>query len=85
MDISNNTNISTQIAKSISKLNLNTAKRSTEIQKPKENTPDALLHSVKKDDIDIRVENTRLKEENEILKQKMDAILTYIKEHKIEG
>lgn len=41
--------------------------------------------TVKKDDIDIRVENTRLKEENEILKQKMDAILTYIKEHKIEG
>ena len=31
---------------------------------------------------DIRVENTRLKEENEILKQKMDSILTYIKEHK---
>ena len=32
--------------------------------------------------IDIRVENTRLKEENEILRQKMDAILTFIKEHK---
>ncbi|MCQ2754174.1 MAG: hypothetical protein MJ231_03900 [bacterium] len=31
---------------------------------------------------DLRVENTRLKEENEILKQKMDAILTFIKEHK---
>jgi len=31
---------------------------------------------------DIRVENTRLKEENEILRQKMDALLTFIKEHK---
>lgn len=31
---------------------------------------------------DIRVENTRLKEENEILKQKMDALLTFIKDHK---
>ncbi len=34
---------------------------------------------------DIRVENTRLKEENEILRQKIDAVLTYIKEHKTEG
>ncbi len=33
---------------------------------------------------DIRVENTRLKEENEIMRQKLDAILTYIKEHKAE-
>lgn len=40
--------------------------------------------STAKEDVDIRVENTRLKEENEILKQKMDAILTYIKEHKAE-
>ena len=31
---------------------------------------------------DIRVENTRLKEENEILRQKMDSLLTFIKEHK---
>lgn len=31
---------------------------------------------------DIRVENTRLKEENQILKQKLDAILVYIKDHK---
>lgn len=31
---------------------------------------------------DIRVENTRLKEENEILRQKMDALLTFIKDHK---
>ncbi|MBQ7286564.1 MAG: hypothetical protein IJW73_02255 [Candidatus Gastranaerophilales bacterium] len=53
MDISNNTNISTQIANSISKLNLNTTKRSVEAQKPKENTPDALLHSSKKDDIQL--------------------------------
>lgn len=38
--------------------------------------------SLEKESYDIRVENTKLKEENEILKQKMDAILTYIKEHK---
>ena len=31
---------------------------------------------------DIRVENTKLKEENEILRQKMDSLLTFIKEHK---
>ena len=41
--------------------------------------------TTKKEDIDIRVENTRLKEENEILKQKMDAILNYIKEHKVDA
>ena len=35
-----------------------------------------------KETYDIKVENTRLKEENEILKEKMDAILTYIKDHK---
>ncbi|MBR6127957.1 hypothetical protein IKQ21_09760 [bacterium] len=40
--------------------------------------------SLEKENYDIRVENTRLKEENEILRQKMDAILTYIKEHKEE-
>ena len=33
---------------------------------------------------DIRVENTRLKEENAILRQKMDAVLTFIKDHKSE-
>lgn len=33
---------------------------------------------------DIRVENTRLKEENSILRQKMDAVLTFIKDHKTE-
>jgi len=31
---------------------------------------------------DIRVENTKLKEENEILREKMDSLLTFIKEHK---
>ena len=35
-----------------------------------------------KESYDIRVENTRLKEENEILRQKMDALLTFIKDHK---
>jgi len=38
--------------------------------------------ALEKEKYDIRVENTRLKEENEILKQKMDALLTFIKEHK---
>lgn len=38
--------------------------------------------SLEKENYDIRIENARLKEENEILRQKMDAILTYIKEHK---
>ena len=37
-----------------------------------------------KESFDIRVENTRLKEENEILKQKMDALLKFIKDHKEE-
>ena len=40
--------------------------------------------ALEKEDYDIRVENTRLKEENEIMRQKLDAILSYIKEHKIE-
>ena len=39
--------------------------------------------AMEKEKYDIRVENTRLKEENEILRQKIDAILTYIKEHKL--
>ena len=34
---------------------------------------------------DLQVENTRLKEENEILRQKMDAVLTFIKDHKSEN
>ena len=38
--------------------------------------------ALEKESFDIRVENERLKEENEILKQKMDALLTFIKEHK---
>lgn len=40
--------------------------------------------ALEKENFDIRVENTRLKEENEILRQKMDAVLTFIKEHKSE-
>ena len=40
--------------------------------------------ALEKEDYDIRVENTRLKEENEIMRQKLDAILSYIKEHKVE-
>lgn len=44
-----------------------------------EEVPSIMLEQEK---YDIRVENTRLKEENEILKQKMDALLTFIKEHK---
>lgn len=35
-----------------------------------------------KDKYDIRVENARLREENEILREKMDALLTFIKDHK---
>ena len=38
--------------------------------------------TLEKENYDIKVENARLREENEILKQKMDAILTFIKEHK---
>ena len=38
--------------------------------------------ALERESYDIRVENTRLKEENEILKQKMDALLTFIKDHK---
>ena len=38
--------------------------------------------ALEKENYDIRVENTRLKEENEILKQKIDAVLTFIKDHK---
>ena len=38
--------------------------------------------TMQKESFDIRVENTKLKEENEILKQKMDALLTFIKDHK---
>ena len=38
--------------------------------------------TLEKENYDIKVENARLREENEILKQKMDAILKFIKEHK---
>lgn len=38
--------------------------------------------TLEKESYDIKVENARLREENEILKQKMDAILSFIKEHK---
>ena len=40
--------------------------------------------ATERENFDIRVENTKLKEENEILKQKMDALLTFIKDHKSE-
>ena len=46
------------------------------------NPDDIPTIAMEKEKYDIRVENTRLKEENEILRQKIDAILTYIKEHK---
>ena len=46
-----------------------------------EDMPSAALEQEK---FDLRVENTRLKEENEILRQKLDAILTFIKDHKTE-
>lgn len=46
------------------------------------NPEDMPTLSLEKENYDIRVENERLKEENDILRQKMDAILTYIKEHK---
>ena len=47
------------------------------------NPDDIPTIALEKEKFDLRVENTKLKEENEILKQKMDAILTFIKEHKI--
>ncbi len=46
------------------------------------NPDDIPTIAMEKEKYDIRVENTKLKEENEILRQKIDAILTYIKEHK---
>ena len=66
MDISNNTNISTQIANSISKLNLNTARRAFEAQKSEENTPNIELQNIKNDDIqlidDKKIEQTANKQ-----------------------
>ncbi|MCQ2743670.1 MAG: hypothetical protein MJ230_02590 [bacterium] len=38
--------------------------------------------SMERENYNIRVENTRLKEENEILTQKLNALLSFIKEHK---
>ena len=35
-----------------------------------------------KENYNIKVEYARLKEENEILKEKLDTLLTFIKEHK---
>lgn len=52
MDISNNSVISSRIASSISKLNLNTAKRAFEVQN-EENTPNIELQEAKKDDIQL--------------------------------
>jgi hypothetical protein len=49
------------------------------------NTDEMPNIAFEKETYDIRVENTRLKEENEILRQKMDGILTYIKEHKLNA
>lgn len=46
------------------------------------NPDEVPTYALEKESFDIRVENTRLKEENEILKQKMDALLTFIKDHK---
>ncbi len=48
------------------------------------NPDDIPTLALEKESYDIRVENTRLKEENEILRQKMDALLTFIKDHKEE-
>lgn len=53
MDINSSSNISSQIANSISKLNLNTAKRAFEVQKNEENTPNIELQELKKDDIQL--------------------------------
>ena len=46
------------------------------------NPDDMPTIAMEKEKYDIRVENTKLKEENEILRQKMDAVLKFIKEHK---
>ena len=52
MDINNNTNISNQIAQSISKLNLNTAQRAFEASK-KENTSEVEKEAFKQEDISL--------------------------------
>lgn len=38
--------------------------------------------AMEKENFDIRVENEQLKEENAILREKMDVLLTFIKDHK---
>ena len=48
------------------------------------NTEEMPNISFEKEKYDLQVEYTRLKEENEILRQKMDAVLTFIKDHKSE-
>ena len=68
MDINSNTNISSQIASSISKLNLSGAKRAFEVQKSEENTPNIELQEIKKDDIQLidekKVQQTAKKSNN---------------------
>ena len=68
MDISNNANISSQIANSISKLNLNTARRVAEVQNNSENTPNIELQEIKKDDIQLidegKIQKTAKKSNN---------------------
>lgn len=61
MDISNNTNISARIASSISKLNLNTARRAFEVQKNDENTSNIELQDIKKSDIQL-IEDKKVEE-----------------------
>lgn len=68
MNITNNTDISSRIASSISKLNLNTAKSAFEAQKSEKNTPNIELQEVKKSDIqlieDNKVQNVAKKSSN---------------------
>ena len=52
MDINSNTNITSQITNSLSKLNLTTAKRTFEAHK-EENKPEVELQDIKKDDIQL--------------------------------
>lgn len=46
------------------------------------NPDDIPTIALEQEKFDIRVENTRLKEENEILREKINAILKFIQEHK---
>jgi hypothetical protein len=70
MSINSSSNISSQIASSISKLNLNTARRAFEVQKNEENTPNIELQEIKKDDIQLidkrEVQETAKKTNNKI-------------------